>query len=139
MPYDLNRFIKAQDLVYNSVIYELKSGYKYSHWIWYIFPQFDGLGYSSQTKFYAIKSIEEAKAYLNHKVLGERLKECCNLLLDIKDKSIEQILGYPDNLKLQSSMTLFNKVSNDKIFQDVLDKYFDGKEDIRTLELVESK
>jgi len=139
MSYNLDRFIKAQNLVYNSVIYELKSRRKYTHWMWYIFPQFDGLGYSHQTKFYAIKSLEEAKAYLEHTVLSKRLEECCNLLLDIENKSIEQILGYPDNLKLQSSMTLFNKVSNDKIFQDVLDKYFDGKEDIRTLELIEKE
>ncbi|MCH9740683.1 MAG: DUF1810 domain-containing protein [Epsilonproteobacteria bacterium] len=134
--YDLNRFITAQESIYKTVIEELKAGYKYSHWMWYIFPQFDGLGYSKRAEFYAIKSTAEAKAYLAHPLLGERLLECVQLLLDIENRSIGRILGYPDDLKLKSSMTLFGRVSDNRVFRDILEKYFDGEEDERSLKLM---
>ena len=139
MTYDLSRFTEAQERIYPKVIQELKNGYKYNHWMWYIFPQYDGLAYSNRSKNYAIKSIEEAKAYLAHPILGQRLKECCNLLLAIENKDINSILGYPDNLKLNSSMTLFWSVSKDELFKEVLDKYFDGKWDKRTVDLLNDR
>jgi len=137
LTYDLTRFVEAQDKIYHTVIKELKNAYKFHHWMWYIFPQFDGLAITKRSEFYAIKSQEEAKAYLAHPILKERLEECCQLLLDIENKSIDKILGYPDNLKLNSSMTLFYYVSKNELFQKVLNKYFDAKEDIRTIELIE--
>jgi len=137
LTYDLNRFVEAQEKIYPTVIKELKNGYKFHHWMWYIFPQFDGLALTKRSEFYAIKSIEEAEAYLAHPILKERLEECCQLLLNVENKSIDKILGYPDNLKLNSSMTLFYYVSKNELFQKVLDKYFDTKEDKRTLELIE--
>ena len=138
MPYDLERFIVAQDMSYDIAVRELKNGYKSSHWMWYIFPQFRGLGYSNRTEFYAIKSIEEAKAYLAHPILGERLIACARLLLDIKNRSIGQILGYPDDLKLKSSMTLFDSVSDETIFNEVLERYFNAERDSRTLEFIKA-
>jgi uncharacterized protein (DUF1810 family) len=136
--FGLSRFISAQDSVYDRVLEELKSGRKRSHWMWYIFPQVDGLGYSATTKHYAIKSMEEARAYLNHPVLGSRLLECADAVLAIEGRSVSDILGYPDDLKLQSSMTLFASVAGpDSVFVRVLDKYFQGEGDVRTLQLLE--
>ena len=135
--HNLNRFIEAQEYIYSGVLEELADGKKYSHWMWFIFPQIDGLGRSSMAKKYAIKSKDEAKAYLSHEVLGKRLIVCCELLLKISDKPIKEILGSPDNLKLRSSMTLFNELSENPIFQKVLDKYFNGREDNRTVKLME--
>ncbi len=136
--FGLSRFISAQDSVYDRVLEELKSGRKRSHWMWYIFPQVDGLGYSATTKHYAIKSMEEARAYLNHPVLGSRLLECADAVLAIEGRSASDILGYPDDLKLQSSMTLFASVAGpDSVFVRVLDKYFQGEGDVRTLQLLE--
>lgn len=134
--FDLQRFVAAQEKVYSRVVKELRNGRKDSHWIWYIFPQIDGLGTSSTTKRYSIKSIAEAKAYLDHDVLGPRLCECVNLVLAVEGKSISKIMGYPDDLKLCSSMTLFSQVSDNPIFVQVLDKYFSGKGDERTLEII---
>ena len=134
--YDLNRFINAQDKIYNRVLAELKNGRKRSHWMWYIFPQFDGLAQSTTSKHYAIKSREEAIAYLNHPVLGTRLKECTDLILLIEGKTVSEIFGYPDDLKLFSSMTLFSEVANDSIFADVLDQYFQSDRDQKTLQLI---
>jgi uncharacterized protein (DUF1810 family) len=106
--------------------------------MWYIFPQVDGLGYSATSKHYAIKSMEEARAYLNHPVLGSRLLECADAVLAIEGRSASDILGYPDDLKLQSSMTLFASVAGpDSVFVRVLDKYFQGERDVRTLQLLE--
>ena len=136
MEYNLTHFIQAQEPIYEMVILELQDGHKQSHWMWYIFPQFDGLGYSNRAKHYSIKSLGEAKAYLAHPILSARLIECCELLLSIKDKMISQILGYPDDIKLKSSMTLFNTISNNSIFQNVLDRYFGGIEDKLTVELL---
>jgi uncharacterized protein (DUF1810 family) len=135
--FDLRRFLGAQDSVYDRVLEELKNGRKRSHWMWYIFPQVDGLGYSATSKHYAIKSTEEARAYLNHPVLGSRLLECAEAVLAIKGRSASDIFGYPDDLKLQSSMTLFASVAGpDSIFVRVLDKYFLGERDMRTLQLL---
>ena len=136
-PHNLDRFIEAQDKVYSTVVSELKSGRKQSHWMWFIFPQIDGLGFSDIAKFYAIKNLEEAKHYLCHPVLGSRLLECSAMVLGIKDRHIEKILPCPDHLKFKSSMTLFSCVKNaDPIFEVVLDRFFQGKRDIRTLDLL---
>jgi len=136
--FGLSRFISAQDGVFDRVLEELKSGQKRSHWMWYIFPQADGLGYSATSKHYAIKSMEEARAYLNHPVLGSRLLECADTVLAIKGRSASDIFGYPDDLKLQSSMTLFASVAGpDSVFVRVLNKYFQGERDVRTLQLLE--
>ena len=135
--FDLNRFTSAQDKVYDRVLAELKNGRKRSHWMWYIFPQLDGLGRSTTARRYAIKSREEAIAYLEHPVLGARLLECANTVLAIEGKTASEIFGYPDDLKLKSSMTLFSTVADDSVFVDVLNKYFQGARDIRTLQLLE--
>ena len=134
--FNLNRFISAQENVYNRVLAELNNGSKRSHWMWYIFPQLDGLAQSTTSKYYAIKSSEEAIAYLNHPVLGARLLECANMVLNIEGKSISEIFGYPDDLKLKSSMTLFSKVATDLVFVSVLKKYFGGERDCKTLGLL---
>ena len=134
----LTRFIEAQQNVYPQVLKELRNGKKTSHWMWFIFPQIQGLGHSSTAKYYSIKTIEEAKEYLAHPVLGKRLLECSNIILEIKNKIADEIFGYPDNLKLKSSMSLFNYVRNDqKAFADVLKKYFSGKEDEQTLSILQ--
>ena len=136
--FDLNRFVQAQEGIYSRALAEIKLGCKRSHWMWFIFPQIDGLGHSSTARFYAIKTKGEAKAYLDHRLLGQRLIECCEALLDIKSKSAEEIFGYPDDLKLRSSMTLFAAVSElDPIFSRVLDHYYGGQPDTRTLELLQ--
>jgi uncharacterized protein (DUF1810 family) len=139
-PFDLNRFTMAQERIYSAVLSELKSGRKRTHWMWFIFPQIDGLGHSSTAKHYAIKSIEEARAYINHPVLGTRLMECAEAVLAVEGRSVSEIFGYPDDMKLKSSMTLFASVTKDphSVFLRVLDKYFQGKQDDRTLQLLES-
>ena len=137
---DLDRFIKAQERDYPVALQEIKSGRKYSHWIWYIFPQIKGLGYSETAQFYAIEDVEEAKAYLNNEYLHNNLVEICQELLKLKSNDIVDIMGYPDNLKLCSSMTLFNFVAPDEdIFKKVLDKYYNGKLDTKTLEILSIK
>lgn len=135
-PFGLNRFIGAQEKVYDRVLAELRSGSKRSHWMWYIFPQLDGLAHSTTSKYYAIKSREGAIAYLNHPVLGARIIECANTILAIEGKTASEIFGYPDDLKLKSSMTLFSNVITDPIFARVLDKYFQGERDEKTLLLL---
>ena len=135
-PFDLNRFVSAQDKVYDRVLAELENGRKQSHWMWYIFPQLDGLAQSATSKHYAIKSSSEAMAYLNHPVLGRRLIECTDTILGIKGKTVSEIFGYPDDLKLKSSMTLFSEVAANSIFSFVLDKYFQGERDTKTLQLL---
>ncbi len=136
-PFNLSRFISAQEGVYNRVLAELKNGRKRSHWMWYIFPQLDGLGRSTMARRYAIKSIEEAIEYLNHPVLGSRLLKCADTVHKIEGKTASEIFGYPDDLKLKSSMTLFSEVADDSVFVRVLDKYFQGERDIKTLQLLE--
>jgi uncharacterized protein (DUF1810 family) len=139
-PYDLTRFTRAQDKVYAAVLAELRGGQKLTHWMWFIFPQIDGLGNSATTKYYAIKSIEEARQYLKHPVLGSRLLECAETVLAIRGRSVSQIFGTPDDLKLRSSMTLFACVAGpDSVFDHVLDRCFHGERDARTLRLLEKR
>lgn len=134
---NLNRFLAAQDGDYTRALSEIKRGKKQSHWMWYIFPQIAGLGFSETARFYAIKDLTEASAYLQHLILGPRLIEISTALLQIEGKTANQILGSPDDLKLRSSMTLFNLVANaGPVFQAVLTKYFDGTPDQKTLSLV---
>jgi len=133
--YNLDRFIKAQEYDYSIALKELSNGRKESHYIWYIFPQLKGLGYSSYSKYYGLSGLEEAKAYYNHEVLGKRLLELCKVLLSLEETDITQIMGYPDDLKLRSSMTIFYLATQDKVFKDVIDKYYNGEFCVRTAEL----
>ena len=134
-PYDLQRFVTAQNPVYEQVCAELRNGRKESHWIWFIFPQLRGLGHSPVAKTFGIASREEAEAYLQHPVLGPRLRECTRFVNAVKRRSVNQIFGYPDDLKFRSSMTLFGNVTPDnQIFKDALEKYFGGEPDRLTLE-----
>jgi uncharacterized protein (DUF1810 family) len=135
-PYDLNRFVRAQEPIYQDVIRELGRGRKQSHWMWFIFPQIDGLGFSVTSKYYALKSVEEARQYLDHTVLGSRLRQCTELVLQTNGKNVSDIFEYPDDMKLHSSMTLFDFAEPDSIFARVLEKYFDGKRDKKTIEIV---
>jgi uncharacterized protein (DUF1810 family) len=135
--YDLNRFISAQERVYDRALAELQSGLKRSHWMWYIFPQIEGLGNSPTTRLYSIKSLEEARQYLVHPVLGTRLVECSEAILAVQGQTASDIFGHPDDWKLQSSMTLFDLVSvPGSVFERVLDKYYQGRKDSRTLQIV---
>jgi uncharacterized protein (DUF1810 family) len=135
--FDLARFLSAQAGVYPQVLAELGAGQKRSHWIWFIFPQMKGLGVSSHSQFYGIGSLEEAKAYWHHPVLGPRLEECTILVNQVQKQPIERILGSPDDLKFRSSMTLFSRAARDTaVFTQALDKYFGGKPDLLTLELL---
>ena len=138
---DVNRFIHAQDDFggYNQAVRELKAGRKNSHWIWYIFPQIQGLGRSSNSKLYAISSLDEAKAYLAHPVLGARLKECIRILLSFKGDDIYAIMGSSiDAVKLRSSMTLFDIISPNDIFGEVLDSFYGGRRDQRTIDITKA-
>lgn len=138
-PYDLQRFVDAQEHEYQRALAEIISGRKRSHWMWYVFPQVDGLGSSSMSREYAIRSLAEAEAYLAHPVLGRRLVECAEVLLDIESKTADDIFASPDDLKLRSSATLFAHVSPDgSVFHRLLDKYFQGGRDERTLQLIAS-
>ena len=135
--YNLQRFIDAQAGVYDVVLAELRAGRKSSHWIWFIFPQIAGLGHSEMAQKFSIGSLDEAKAYLQHPVLGPRLRACTQLVLDVKGRSAEEIFPYPDNLKFRSCMTLFLTAATDNtIFNDALLKYFDGQPDQLTLDLL---
>lgn len=138
MEEDLYRFIKAQDSSYEEALSEIKSGRKRSHWMWYIFPQFKGLGFSETSKYYSIKDINEAKRYLKHPILGERLKLITKELLVLNENNANKVFRSPDDLKLKSSMTLFAaiNVSQENIFQAVLDKFFNGQTDNKTLTLI---
>ena len=135
--FDLDRFVRAQEADYEHALAEIRSGRKRSHWMWYIFPQFAGLGLSSTSQRYAINSLAEARAYLAHPILGARLNEIAEAVLNLQGRTAHDIFGSPDDLKLQSSSTLFALVSpNDSVFHRIIDKYFDGSRDERTLELV---
>ncbi len=137
--FDLQRFADAQDRVYDAVVGELRSGQKRSHWIWFVFPQLRGLGHSPTAQHYGIASLDEARAYLMHEVLGPRLRECARLVADIEGRSANDIFGWPDNLKVRSSMTLFARATdNDAEFRAVLDKFYNGEEDAATVELLSS-
>jgi uncharacterized protein (DUF1810 family) len=136
-PFHLRRFVEAQDPIYAQVCDELRNGTKRSHWMWFIFPQIAGFGFSSMARRFAISSLEEAKAYLRHPVLGARLVECAELVLRIKGRRVRDIFGYPDDLKFRSSMTLFAQANPDAaIFKEVLQKYFAGESDPQTLALL---
>ena len=128
-PYDLNRFLQAQKNDYQRALSEIRNGRKRSHWMWYIFPQYDGLGFSSTSKRYAIKSVAEAEAYLRHSVLGPRLVECAEAVLGVEGRSASEVFGSPDDLKLRSCATLFAAVSPaGSVFERVLEKFASSKE-----------
>lgn len=134
---DLARFVDAQSSVYERVRGELSAGKKSSHWMWFIFPQLRGLGSSLMAQKFAIGSLAEAQAYLQHPVLGPRLLECTQLVMQIEGRNIEQIFGHPDDMKFRSCMTLFMRASPaDQLFSDALKKYFAGEQDERSLELL---
>jgi uncharacterized protein (DUF1810 family) len=135
--YRLERFIDAQEPVYPQVLAELRRGEKRSHWMWFIFPQYAGLGRSETAQYYAIQSLDEARAYLAHPLLGTRLRECVAILLELQERTAEEIFGYPDVLKLHSSLTLFELASDDDLFIRVLDKYYGGERDPATLRLLD--
>ena len=136
-PYNLHRFLTTQEDVYDTVLAELRAGRKSSHWIWFIFPQITGLGHSAMAQQFAIASLDEAKAYLQHPVLGPRLRACTQLVLDVNGRSAEEIFGYPDHLKFRSCMTLFLATDTDNtLFNHALLKYFDGKPDQLTLDIL---
>ena len=133
-PYDLQRFVLAQDRVYENVLSELQAGSKKSHWMWFIFPQIKGLGHSDLARKFSIASLDEARAYMRHPVLAARLRECSRLVAETTVKSAEDIFGYPDYMKFHSSMTLFaHAAEDDRVFHDCLRKYFGGNEDLLTL------
>ena len=135
--YNLSRFIEAQMAIYEGAMLELARGRKDSHWVWYIFPQIEGLGNSDTIKLYAIKSLEEGRAYLKHPVLGPRLIKACEILLSLKDASMDEVMGFPDDLKLLSSMTLFEALADsNSIFTKVIDVYFDSERDEISLKLI---
>jgi uncharacterized protein (DUF1810 family) len=135
--YDLARFVEAQERNYRQALAEIKAGRKQSHWMWYVFPQFEGLGNSPTSRHYAIKSVEEARAYLAHPVLGPRLVECADALLRTKGRSAYDIFGSPDDVKLRSSATLFASVSTPgSVFDQIIERYFDGEPDARTTALI---
>lgn len=137
-PFKLERFVEAQNGVYDRVCEELRAGKKQSHWMWFIFPQLQGLGSSEMAVRYAISSIEEAHAYLEHPTLGARLRECTGIVLAVEGRTVEEIFGYPDDLKFHSSVTLFAQAATiseeDLVFSQALEKYFSGKEDPTTMQ-----
>ncbi|QQO12006.1 DUF1810 domain-containing protein [Bradyrhizobium diazoefficiens] len=135
-PFDLVRFVQAQDPVFRAVQGELARGRKQSHWMWFVFPQIAGLGFSAMSQRYAIGSRAEARAYLAHPILGPRLIECTRLVLAVEGRTINAILGAPDDAKFRSSMTLFGAVSDEPVFGEALARYFGGERDEATLELL---
>jgi uncharacterized protein (DUF1810 family) len=136
-PFDLRRFLEAQEPSYAIALSELKGGRKHSHWMWFVFPQIDGLGRSPTTKQYAIRNVAEAKTYLSHPVLGARLIECTKTLLNARGLSAFDVFGHPDDLKFCSSMTLFEYASSgDSLFSQALDQYCEGQRDAKTLAIV---
>ncbi|HRP24884.1 MAG TPA: DUF1810 domain-containing protein [Thauera sp.] len=135
--FDLDRFVRAQQGVIDEALAELRRGEKRTHWMWFVFPQLAGLGLSPTAQHYAIRSLDEAQAYLRHPLLGARLRECARALLALQGRSAAQILGYPDELKLRSSMTLFAALPQaDPLFAAVLERYYGGVADERTLRLL---
>jgi uncharacterized protein (DUF1810 family) len=133
-PYNLQRFVDAQQPVYEEVVRELRQGDKRTHWMWFIFPQIQGIGNSPTAQYYAISGIDEARSYLSHPVLGPRLRECTEIVNGVQGRSLDAIFGYPDNLKFRSSMTLFQRASEDgAVFESALRKYCGGEKDPLTL------
>ena len=136
-PVGLYRFVKAQQYDYDTALREIRAGRKRSHWMWYIFPQLQGLGFSSTAQFYGIRDLEEAKDYMEHPILGARLVEIGQALLTLETSDPGAVMGYPDDLKLRSCMTLFELAAPDQpVFAQVLEKYYGGHRDRRTLELL---
>ena len=136
-PFDLNRFLDAQNNIYDDVLSELHQQRKTGHWMWFIFPQIKGLGLSPMSQRFAIQSLDEATAYLDHPILGPRLLECTQLLLAVRDRPIRHVLGTPDDMKFRSSMTLFAQATTtNRIFADAIDRYFDGNFDDLTLNIL---
>jgi len=132
---NLERFVKAQEGVYPRALAELKAGRKQTHWMWFIFPQIAGLGHSAMAQMYAIASLDEARAYLAHPVLGARLRECCQAMMAVEGKTAHAIFGSSDDLKFRSSLTLFaHAAPNEPLFRDLLEKYYAGAEDELTLQ-----
>jgi uncharacterized protein (DUF1810 family) len=132
--FNLERFVEAQNGVYDTALAELRAGHKRTHWMWFIFPQIEGLGHSAMAQRYAIRSADEAAAYLAHPVLGPRLRACAAAVASHHDRGVDEIFGHPDNLKFHSSMTLFADIAPDEaIFQTCLDQFFDGRADPATL------
>ena len=137
-PYNFERFTEAQDPVYETAHAELRQGQKTGHWMWFIFPQIEGLGYSPAARKYAIASLPEARAYLEHPVLGNRLRECTEATSQVEGVTIEHILGHPDDLKFRSCMTLFaHATSDNQIFREALHKFYDGEYDRLTVQRLE--
>jgi uncharacterized protein (DUF1810 family) len=137
--YDLRRFVEAQAGVYEQAYAELRAGEKRSHWMWFVFPQIRGLGSSPMAMRYAISSLDEAKAYLEHKVLGPRLRECAGIVCGIEGRTVKEIFGFPDYLKFHSCMTLFaaaEEAAGDQVFERALEKYFGGQMDQGTMKLI---
>ena len=132
----LERFVQAQEGSYARALQEIKNGRKTSHWMWYIFPQLGGLGHSQTARYYAIRDRAEAAAYMAHPVLGSRLLEISSELLKLKSSDAREIMGWPDDLKLKSSMTLFGLVSREPVFRQVLEQYFGGEEDQYTVQAI---
>jgi uncharacterized protein (DUF1810 family) len=133
--YNVHRFVAAQDSAYQQVLAELRAGQKRSHWMWFIFPQIAGLGHSATAEYYAISSLGEAAAYLDHPVLGARLRECTRLVNAVEGRSAAEIFGWPDDLKFCSCMTLFaHATADNQLFKEALEKYFGGEEDALTVE-----
>lgn len=136
-PFNLNRFVEAQERVADAVTRELRAGRKQSHWMWFVFPQVRGLGSSPTAQRYAIGSLDEASAYLAHPVLGPRLREWTQIVLAVEGRSAEEVFGYPDYLKFRSSMTLFSRVPGaDPVFTKALEKYYGGEPDRKTLDIL---
>ena len=135
--YELKRFVDAQEGVYEQACAELRAGRKRSHWMWFVFPQIRGLGSSPTAVRFAISGMEEARAYLEHPVLGPRLRKCTGIVVGVEGRSVEEIFGYPDDLKFHSSMTLFAKAAEEAgMFGEALEKYFGGEMDRGTLERI---
>jgi uncharacterized protein (DUF1810 family) len=136
----IQRFLDAQKESYDQALTEIRNGKKKTHWIWYVFPQIQGLGFSETSKYYAIKDLQEADDFLRHSVLGDRLIRICRALLDLPNKNAHAIFGSPDDLKVKSCMTLFASLrSSNPVFQSVLEKFFNGEMDSRTMELLREK
>jgi len=136
-PFHLSRFVQAQEGIYDRALAEIRGGRKRSHWMWFVFPQYAGLGFSAMSQEYAIKSVAEASAYLNHPVLGPRLVECAQEVLGVEGRTASQIFGSPDDMKLRSCATLFGHVIDaGNIFEQVLQKYFDSQPDPKTMQLL---
>lgn len=135
-PHDLARFVEAQAPVYAAVVAELGAGRKQSHWMWFVFPQLRGLGSSPTARRYAIASLAEARAYLAHPVLGDRLRDCTRRVLDVHDRTAREIFGEPDDMKFRSCLTLFDQASGEAVFQQARARFFEGRPDARTLALL---